>query len=245
VDWNLDLEEYRRRDDLGPRRDRRPPKLAHKIVFSMPAGTPPDKVLAAVQGFAREEFGLKNRYAMVLHTDEPHPHLHVLVKAVSEEGVRLNIRRETLRRWRGAFARQLRRRNVAANATERAVRGADRPHRLDGIYRAATRGESSFVRDRAVGVARELRAGGLQMGNGKSGLIETRKAVEHGWAALGQILAGDGRLELAERVRRFAENLPPPLTEREQVAVEILKQLREQRMPLQGSARAEDWDLVR
>ena len=35
----------------------------------------------------------KHRYAMVLHTDEPHPHVHMVVKAVSEEGVRLNIQK--------------------------------------------------------------------------------------------------------------------------------------------------------
>ncbi len=46
----------------------------------------PTKVLAAVHDFARQEFGGKHRYAMVLHTDEPHPHVHVVVKAVSEDG---------------------------------------------------------------------------------------------------------------------------------------------------------------
>ena len=44
----------------------------------MPAGTAPDKVLTAVQGFCREEFGLKHRYVAALHTDEPHPHVHVM-----------------------------------------------------------------------------------------------------------------------------------------------------------------------
>jgi len=48
----------------------------------MPAGTPPDKVLAAVKNLAREEFGLKHRYAMVLHTDEPHPTCTWFVKAI-------------------------------------------------------------------------------------------------------------------------------------------------------------------
>lgn len=122
-DWNLDLEEHRRRGDLAARDDRRPPRLVHKILFSMPPGTPPEKVLAAVQHFAREEFALKHRYAMVLHTDEPHPHVHMVVKAVNEHGVRLHIRKATLRSWRHEFARQLRRQGVAANATERAARG--------------------------------------------------------------------------------------------------------------------------
>src|SRR5580693_3334794 len=107
-DWDLDLEEHRRKTDLESRSSRPPPKLVHKLMFSMPAGTPPGKVLAAVKNFAREEFGLKHRYAMVLHTDEPHPHIHMVVKAVSEEGVRLNIQKATLREWRQEFARHLR-----------------------------------------------------------------------------------------------------------------------------------------
>lgn len=107
-DWDLDLEQDRKRSDLYAANRRQPPKLVHKLIFSMPAGTPSDKVLSAVRDFAREEFGLKHRYAMVLHTDEPHPHVHVVVKAVSEDGVRLNIRKETLRGWREGFARHLR-----------------------------------------------------------------------------------------------------------------------------------------
>ncbi len=50
----------------------------------MLAGTPSGKVLAAVQNFCREEFALKHRYTMTLHTDEPHPHVHVVIKTVSE-----------------------------------------------------------------------------------------------------------------------------------------------------------------
>src|SRR5579864_6189190 len=133
-DWDLDLEEHRRKADLESWPTRPPPKLAHKLMFSMPAGTPPEKVLAAVKNFAREEFGLKHRYAMVLHTDEPHPHVHVVVKAVSEQGVRLNIRKATLREWRREFARHLRALGVPANATERAVRGVTKPRKRDGIY---------------------------------------------------------------------------------------------------------------
>jgi hypothetical protein len=45
-DWDLDLEEHRRRSDLDARRSRSP-KLVHKLMFSMPAGTSPDKVLMA------------------------------------------------------------------------------------------------------------------------------------------------------------------------------------------------------
>ena len=88
---------------------RKAAKLVHNIVLSMPAGTPPGKLMAASREFAREEFALTHRYAMVLHTDQDHPHVHLVVKAVSEEGgKRLNIRKATLRGWRRQFAAHLR-----------------------------------------------------------------------------------------------------------------------------------------
>jgi hypothetical protein len=120
-DWDLDLEVLLgRRVYFDPAR-RKPPKLVHKLIFSMPAGTAPAKILVAVRNFVREQFS-RHRYALGLHTDEPHPHVHVMVKAVSEEGVRLNIRKATLLVWRQEFARHLRAQGIEANATRRAVR---------------------------------------------------------------------------------------------------------------------------
>jgi hypothetical protein len=220
-DWDLDLEEDRRRVDLGPLKDRSPPKLVHKILFSMPAGTPPKKVLEAVKDFAREEFALKHRYAMVLHTDEPHPHVHMVVKAVSEQGVRLNIRKATLRGWRKEFARHLLAHGVEANATDRAVRGKSPTSKLDGIYRAQQRGESYRTRTRVEGVAQELLRGELHVEHGKTRLLETRKDVQRGWFAVADILLADGRVDLAHQVWRFADNMPLPKTERELIAEQL------------------------
>ena len=107
-DWHLDLGkgQYRPRPKAGQKDSR--PKQVHNIVFSMPAGTPPAKLLSATQKFAREKFALSHRYAMVLHTDQGHPHVHLVVKAVSEQGERLCIQKATLRavagRFRGLFA---------------------------------------------------------------------------------------------------------------------------------------------
>jgi hypothetical protein len=98
--------------------------------------------LKSVSRHLGEEFGLKHCYAMVLHTDEPHPHVHVVVKAMSEQGVRLNIRKAALRGWRREFARHLRAVGIAANATDPGVRGENRSPKRDGIYRAEHRGET-------------------------------------------------------------------------------------------------------
>jgi hypothetical protein len=98
-EWDLDIDDLRRQASLAAFNGRKPPKLVHKLMFSMPAGTPPDKVVAAVRNFARDQFWGQHRYAFVLHTDEDHPHVHLLLKAVSEQGSRLNIQKATLRVW--------------------------------------------------------------------------------------------------------------------------------------------------
>jgi Relaxase/Mobilisation nuclease domain len=219
-EWDLDLEEDRRESHLVSVTGRSP-KLVHKIMLSMPPGTPARGVLEAARNLAREEFALKHRYALVLHTDEPHPHVHLVVKALSEQGVRLNIRRATLREWRREFARHLREQGVAANATERAVRGEIRTHKSDGIYRAALRGDSTQTRARIESVAAKLLDGDFSAQSAKAKLIETRKEVERGWCATSDILIVQGHPELAAHVRRFLAQMPPPVTDREAVAAAL------------------------
>lgn len=229
-DWDLDIEEDRPRATLEARPGRLPPKLVHKVLFSMPPGTPPKKVLKAVENFAREAFGLKHRYAMVLHTDEPHPHVHMVIKAVSEQGTRLNIRKATLREWRREFARHLRVLGVPANATERAVRGENRSPKLDGMYRAEQRGESWRAQTRAEEVNRELLTRGLRADPAKETLIKTRKEVQRGWREVSEILASQGQEELSGRLMRFVSRMPPPRSDRQMIAEELRKSLRETRV---------------
>src|SRR6267154_6649877 len=183
----------------------------------MPAGTPPEKVLTAVKNFAREEFALKHRCVMALHTDTPRPHVHVVIKAVSERGQRLHIRKATLREWRSEFARHLRELGVAANATPRYVRGETGLRKPDGIYRASRRGESTYMRERVEAVAQELANGKLRIEPGKASLVDTRNEVQRAWLAVGDLLIRERQPELAKHVRRFVDQMEPPLTEKEWV----------------------------
>jgi len=168
ADWDLDLDEERGPLELSPASERRAPKLVHKLILSMPPGTPPDRLLKAARGFLREEFALKHRYAFVLHADEPHPHVHAVINAISEHAERLYVKKATLRHWRSEFARHLRAQGVDANATERAVRGQIQTRKVDGIFRAERRGESKHTRDRVEAVAIDLQTGNFQPGRGKS-----------------------------------------------------------------------------
>jgi len=236
-EWDLDIDDLRRQASLAAVSVRKPPKLVHKLMFSMPAGTHPDKVLLAVRNFAREQFWGQHRYVFVLHTDEDHPHVHMVLKAVSEQGVRLNIRKATLRHWRSEFARNLRLLGVPANATERAVRGQGHKAKKDRIYRADLRGDSTYVRAQAEAVASELLQGEIHVDRGKRTLVETRKQVMRGWVQVATALKQGGELMLADQVRSFAAGFSPPRTDREWVARELISNLR--------AARTSNRDMVR
>jgi hypothetical protein len=223
-EWDVDIDDVRRQGELTATKGRKPPKLIHKLMFSMPPGTPPDKVLAAVRNFAREEFWGQHRFAFVLHTDEDHPHVHLVLKAVSEQGVRLNVTKATLRHWRSEFARNLRLLRVPANATERAVRGQSRKGIKDGIYRASLRGDSTYIRAQAEAVASEILKGNIRVEPGKRTLAETRKRVEGGWLAVTAKLIGLGCRD-AQSIERFVNGMPPPWTEYEWIAHALRQRL--------------------
>jgi len=220
-EWDLDIDDVRRQAGLAGTRGRKLPKLVHKLMFSMPAGTAPDKVLTAVRNFAREEFWGQHRYAFVLHADEDHPHVHLVLKAVSEQGLRLNIRKSTLRHWRSEFARNLRLLGVPANASGRAVRGESGKSLKDGIYRAGLREESVHLRTRAEAIAFEMLKGDLRLESEKSKLAEKRKEIERGWRATSHILVTGGHRALAMQIRRFVDEMPPAHTAKERLADDL------------------------
>lgn len=230
-DWDLDIDDVRRQSTLAATKGSKPPKLVHKLMFSMPPGTPSDKVLGAVRNFAREEFWSQHRYAFVLHTDEPHPHVHLVLKAVNEEGVRLNIKKATLRHWRSEFARNLRMLGVEANATAREVRGEGRKAWTDGIYRANLRGDSTYVRAQAETVAAELLRGNFRIEPTRRTLVETRQQIEGGWRSISHLLVQEGHYDLAKEVQRFVERMPVPRTDRELIAQSLQQHFRDYVMP--------------
>lgn len=228
-DWDLDLESKDRVSEFSATRGRNSARLVHKLMFSMPPGTSPEGVLTAARSFAREEFALKHRYVFALHTDEPHPHVHMVVKAVSEQGVRLNVRKDTLREWRQKFASHLRDQGIDANATDRAVRGRNRIQKLDAIYRAAVRGESTHARERIRSVYAELTQGRFVAEPGKAKLLESRSQVERGWRCVQGLLIEQGHAELAAKVGFFIEQMPKPRTEKELIAADFIERTRQNR----------------
>jgi len=114
---------------------------AYNIVLSMPAGTDAMALHRAARAFAKDEFA-GHQYAMVLHTFESdpnrepseNPHVHLCVKARGIDGIRINRRKDDLRRWRERFAENLREQGVEAEATTRSERFQPKPGKRQAVY---------------------------------------------------------------------------------------------------------------
>lgn len=236
-DWGLDIDADEAQSAYNGRPGRKPGKLVYNIVLSMPAVTPSAKVLAASRDFARETFAFQHRYALVLHTNEPHPHVHLVVRAMGEHGKRLNIRKAMLQEWRREYAHHLRSHGVSANATERPVRGETRVQKRDGIFRAHARGASTHMRERVEAVAAELLKGEVRIERGKAKLLQTRGDVERAWWAVSEMLVSQGQRELATHVRLFLDRMPPPQTEKEYLLAGLRTKIDTVRLPQDGAAR--------
>ena len=216
-------------------------KLVHNVVLGMPAGAPPDKVLAAAKHFAREKFGAQHRYVIALHTHQQHPHVHLVVKAERENGRgRLRIDKAMLREWREDFAQMMREQGINANATPRSVRGQTKRATKDTLYRTRQRGQSYALREKLDGVVRELSQAKSISDPARVRLLETREGVVAGWNAVAARLESQGEIVLGGEVRYFAMHLPPVLTDRERLAAELIQLAKERR-----SARTRGDDRVR
>lgn len=240
-DWHLELSAGQYRPPpRGAKRGVRGIKLVHNIVLSMPVPTPPGKVLAAARVFARERFALKHRYAMALHTHQQHPHVHLVVKAEGLDGRRLHIDKAMLREWREDFARMMRDQGVAANATPRSVRGRSKGTEREDRYQTRRRGTSTAFRERFQSVKRELVDTKVIRDPAHGKLAATRKAVVAGWMAVAEMLERQDHQLLAEQVRQFVREMPPVMTDREQMAARMIQLAKEK-----GNARTREDDRMK
>lgn len=193
------------------------------LILSMPAGTDAVRLRDAAQAFAQEAFADRHDYVLVLHTDTAHPHVHLTVRARSDDGVRLNPKKADLEAWRQSFARALRERGVEAEATPRRARGVTRKAERAAIRRLRQRHDRGLG---AVGrVAREkLRQAGLLAFSGAVELTPWERQVAQRQAQIRRIYLAQAKLlqssldpadrKLGAEVEAFVRSLQPPDTER-------------------------------
>jgi hypothetical protein len=118
-----------------------------------------------------------------------------------------------------------------ANATPRAVRGASRRKALDPMLRTQRRGASWAMRQKVEAVAQQIANGSVFDEPERAKLVETRKAVVAGWLAVAKILDRQGETKLAADVRKFVQEMPPVMTDKERLAHQLVQSVKERITP--------------
>lgn len=189
---------------------------AVNMIFSMPEGTDPECVRAAVRAVADSEIADEWDYGMVLHTDTPRPHVHLTVAARGDSGRRFNPRPNDLHHYRERFAEELRDRGVSAEATPRSARGVGRAssgrstglHQMRARFRSGTAPAPQFnarvTREAMAELRGEAQAPGFVV---KSKALWSR--AQQVYLSAADLLGRSDRLEdreLARQVEAFARS---------------------------------------
>ena len=195
----------------------RPTVSSVSLIFSMPAGTDPEKVLGAVRALAHAELSDNHDYVLALHTDTPRPHVHLTVQAEGLDRKRFNPRPVQLHRFRERFARELRERGGAAEATPRRARGQGVAGSSMALVKLRARLASGGSRvmanadrrtnDQAVAVARGQAELPPFIAKGKTRWQEIRHAYRRAMVALDATGQSEDRT-LADDVRGFLDKHP-------------------------------------
>ena len=166
---------------------------AFNIMLAMPAGANPEIVRHAAREFAKAELA-NHRYAMVLHTHQANPHVHLAVRAEGRDGRRLNPRKQDLRRWREVFAEKLRCFGIEAEATSKIARGS--LHRNERLWERKAYDDGRTAR---------------RAGTTDAKLTPARRHAAQAWCEIAKALASSEDMadrELGRSVVNYARWLP-------------------------------------
>ncbi|CAN7641702.1 relaxase/mobilization nuclease domain-containing protein [Phenylobacterium sp. LjRoot219] len=223
TDWAV--EDFRKRENAA---------MSLSIVLSMPPGSSIVGTRDAARAFAQEVFGERFDYVFALHTDAGHPHVHLAVRSLGEDGVRLNPRKADLEQWRQTFARKLRNRGVEAEATPRRSRGIVRKAERIAVRKLRERHEAGGappprVIRAAFEDASKIVDGAQVERPWERRILERQRLVREAYVATADALmrSVDAKDQaLGEQVRAYVAAMPPPVTQRNQLvkAIRILRQ---------------------
>jgi hypothetical protein len=208
-------------------------ELARRMLIRPLRARPVLSGSQAVSDYLRTTFtGAPREQFRVLFLDRRHHliALHLAVRALGDDGRRLNPKKADLAAWREGFARALRDRGVEAEATPRRARGVTRkperaPVRKIGERHAAGRGPMAEVRR---GAYRDAAGAAFQGGTAptpwEAQMLRRQAQVRALYLAQAGLLkasadAADRALGLA--VESFVRDMPAPDTQRLALAREL------------------------
>ncbi|WP_227272026.1 relaxase/mobilization nuclease domain-containing protein [Roseobacter weihaiensis] len=221
-------------------------RISTSMVFSMPAHVNAEAVKDSVRSLAEDEFGGRHDYVMALHTDTKHPHVHLTVRTVGEDGIKLNLRKADLQYLRDQFASKLRQRGIDAEATPRHARGVPQKSPQMAMYKIRQRGQVPATdRAKREEVERDMAAHGGRLPDypWDHAMMNRRNRVMGTYIRAATALARSEDAEdqaLARDTERFVASLTSSRTERVQMASEASQGRSGGRSGVQGGERASE-----
>jgi hypothetical protein len=211
------------------------------LAFSMPRGSDPEKLRAAVRKVVTNHFD-GHEAVFAIHQDRPHPHAHVVMKTRNRKtGKKLRLGIAEIFKTREAFAEA---------ATEQGVELAASPRAARGIGKKATRQAIHYMKQRGVTPRVELQAADDAIAEFKRGRSGEEKPWETAMrernqkerkayreeagrlrAAVAQQKATQDQaaqqalLKAAADLERFSKDMPEPKTLRQSFLERITKHL--------------------
>lgn len=205
---------------------------AFNIVLSMPPGTDRQAVKDAARAFAKEQFD-NYQYVFAAHDDEKHPHVHLAVKAVGNDGIRLNPRKGDLQHWREQFAEKLREQGIEANATPRRARGIVKKaekqavRHINSEYQKGRRSSPARVTQaQEQDAAIEVETGQQHINPARERIKASRKDVQHAYGQVARALStGDAEdKKIAMKIVGFVKAMPSIATKHEALVAQLQKE---------------------
>src|SRR5690606_33692680 len=156
-----------------------------------------------------------------LHTDEAHPHVHLIIAGRDNDGRRFNPNREFLQHCRERFAENLRDRGVEADATKRMARGY--PPKQDptpvlkmrerGAEPVADKGRLAVIGGRTPDAAQRLGERERERSKTVANHVSVREIYVRAAAEL-EAHGGSAEADRAKALRAFVEAMPAPANAR-------------------------------
>lgn len=211
-DWHLDRYGWHR--DMN---------LAVSLVASMPPGVPHKPVFEAAADFAQGSF-TKNAWLLARHDDEAHPHVHISVRAQSDDGLQFHPGPAEFRQMRERFAQNLRDHGIEAEAAPRwargkAIKAQDRQvYLMERDFREGLGPEPHYAAKDAAEAFQIARGRDAFERPWEQRLKERHREVRKAYLSIAEALERLGSIEdrtLAGQLRGFVERMQPPLTRRE------------------------------
>lgn len=201
-------------------------EISKNYVVSYADAADREAVHAAGRAFARQTFASNHEYLLVPHTDTAYPHLHISVRALGDDGRRLDVDPKGFEQWRHAWVERLQEQGLEAAATPRWSRGLVQRKNISMAMRVMTELHEEHDADPPRvfmdgwrSAFREVRGQAYQDQPWVPAIVKRHKALVETYRDAAQELRWTGRpedVQLSEAVEALVARFPEPITQRTQ-----------------------------